>query len=408
MARLPVPGDDSGTWGNVFNEFLSVEHGADGTLKTSGSLAEKANDIAVVHLTGNETIAGIKSFSSSPIIPTPSGSTQAANKSYVDSVAGAGAANATTGATGLIQLAGDLGGTGTIATAPVISTGAITNGKLAASAVSTAKIQTGAVTSNEIADGTITNTDISASAAIAKTKLDASTQTSLAKADTSLQSASNLSDIADTNAARTNLGLGTAATISSAAGGDLSGTLPNPTVAKINGVAVIGTPISGNIITATSGIAAAWAAPAGTPVIATVTSDQATTSVTVIDITGLGIAVGVGSYEFEYLLPYTGSVNGGSGLLLSLNGGGATTSFLSYVLEIQPAQTTMANYYRSAFDAGQAGVVITTAGNVYVARIRGYVTTTGAGTLQPRFGVTNSSTTTTIKTGAYGKVTQRA
>lgn len=46
-------------------------------------------------------------------------------------------------------------------------------------------------------------------------------------------------------------------------GGDLSGTVPNPTVAKVNGVAVTGTPSSGDLITATSSSAASWQAPAG-------------------------------------------------------------------------------------------------------------------------------------------------
>ncbi|HKX73157.1 MAG TPA: right-handed parallel beta-helix repeat-containing protein [Candidatus Saccharimonadales bacterium] len=38
MTRLPVPGQDDGTWGNILNDFLSVEHNSDGTLKTSGTL----------------------------------------------------------------------------------------------------------------------------------------------------------------------------------------------------------------------------------------------------------------------------------------------------------------------------------------------------------------------------------
>ncbi|MBI1857238.1 hypothetical protein HY003_03715 [Candidatus Saccharibacteria bacterium] len=34
MARLPIPGSDNGTWGNILNDYLSVEHNADGTQKT--------------------------------------------------------------------------------------------------------------------------------------------------------------------------------------------------------------------------------------------------------------------------------------------------------------------------------------------------------------------------------------
>lgn len=33
MSRLPTPGGDDGTWGGVLNDFLAVEHNADGTLK---------------------------------------------------------------------------------------------------------------------------------------------------------------------------------------------------------------------------------------------------------------------------------------------------------------------------------------------------------------------------------------
>lgn len=34
MSRLPIPGGDDGTWGNVLNDFLAQEHNADGTQKT--------------------------------------------------------------------------------------------------------------------------------------------------------------------------------------------------------------------------------------------------------------------------------------------------------------------------------------------------------------------------------------
>lgn len=72
MARLPNPGSDDGIWGHLLNEFLEVEHNSDGTLKTSGSLATKADDAVVVHKTGAETIAGVKTFSSAPVVPNGS------------------------------------------------------------------------------------------------------------------------------------------------------------------------------------------------------------------------------------------------------------------------------------------------------------------------------------------------
>lgn len=42
-------------------------------------------DVNAVHKTGDETVSGIKTFASNPVVPTPTASGHAATKAYVDS-----------------------------------------------------------------------------------------------------------------------------------------------------------------------------------------------------------------------------------------------------------------------------------------------------------------------------------
>ena len=90
MARLPVPKSDAGTWGNILNDYLQQAHNSDGTLKDTGLIAAKATDSTVVHNVGNETIAGVKTFSSSPVIPAPTSGAHPATRDYVDAAVVAG------------------------------------------------------------------------------------------------------------------------------------------------------------------------------------------------------------------------------------------------------------------------------------------------------------------------------
>ncbi len=147
-------------------------------------LAAKAADSAVVHNTGNETIAGVKNFTGTlqaggqtvvatndsrltdTRTPTNSSVTYAklsasgATTGQVLSYDGAGLAwstpsgsgsvpDASAGAKGIVQLAGDLGGGGTAAS-PVIANNAITSAKINANAVTYAKLSATGATSGQV------------------------------------------------------------------------------------------------------------------------------------------------------------------------------------------------------------------------------------------------------------------
>lgn len=120
MSRLPRPGSDDDIWGDILNDFLNVAHNTDGTLKAASTISSAvqtvngkpgptvtltpsdigaATDANLVHTSGNESVGGIKTFSSSPVVPTPTTNTAAANKAYVDSVAGGGGSSTLAGDT---------------------------------------------------------------------------------------------------------------------------------------------------------------------------------------------------------------------------------------------------------------------------------------------------------------------
>ena len=58
MARLPIPGSDSGKWGDVLNDFLLQAHEADGTLK-GGSVTGAA--VASGTITAAKLDSGVQS-----------------------------------------------------------------------------------------------------------------------------------------------------------------------------------------------------------------------------------------------------------------------------------------------------------------------------------------------------------
>lgn len=70
-----------------FFDYAVALLGASGNAADALTALGAAADAAAVKLTGNQTVAGVKTFSSSPIVPTPTTNFQACTKAYADTVA---------------------------------------------------------------------------------------------------------------------------------------------------------------------------------------------------------------------------------------------------------------------------------------------------------------------------------
>lgn len=104
MARLPQPGSDQGTWGDILNDYLSQIHNSDGTLKDDVIAESKLAPAVVTKLN---------------IVAGQQGATGATGPQGTAGVVGA---TGPAGATGTAGTAGTAGATG--ATGPIGATGA--------------------------------------------------------------------------------------------------------------------------------------------------------------------------------------------------------------------------------------------------------------------------------------------
>lgn len=91
MSRLPIPGGDDDTWGNILNDYLGVSHNADGTLKNNAVTSGSVTDGSI---------------------------TEAKLAGAVQTKLNASSSDATASTKGVIQLTGDLGGTAASPTVP--------------------------------------------------------------------------------------------------------------------------------------------------------------------------------------------------------------------------------------------------------------------------------------------------
>ncbi len=112
-------------------------------------LATKANDNAVVHLSGTETVTGLKNFAVSPSVPAPVNTGDVATKSYVDTAVG------TVGAGSFLPVAGGtMTGTLTLNGNPVAALQAAPKEYVDAAFASSATLIAGLVPAAELGTGT--------------------------------------------------------------------------------------------------------------------------------------------------------------------------------------------------------------------------------------------------------------
>ena len=117
MSRLPTPGADENTWGDILNDWISVAHNPDGSFKTSalpepnvpdGSITPAKLSLAYIPVSQKAVANGIATLDGSGKIPL----------AQIPTVT---VSDATTGNKGILQLAGDLAGTAAAPTVPELA-----------------------------------------------------------------------------------------------------------------------------------------------------------------------------------------------------------------------------------------------------------------------------------------------
>jgi hypothetical protein len=212
--RLPIPGQDGGTWGNILNAFLEVSLHNNGTDANNGTL--NANTVGTSQIQNNSvTNTQLDVPTQTTLATVASKYTKPGGGIPASDLASAVQTNLTSASTAVqpsTSLSGDLGGT---VASPIVAK--INGINLPSGAQSTGKvIQATSTTATNWA--TVSSTTVS----------DATSST---KGIIQLD-------------------------------GDLAGTATSPTVAKVNGITVTGTPSANQVLTASSSSAAAWSTPA--------------------------------------------------------------------------------------------------------------------------------------------------
>lgn|GEM_PF-1431082 len=120
MARLPMPGGDDGEWGKILNDFLLVEHAPNGTLKKSDAITDAEQTSRKGQQNGYASLD-----TNAKIPPTQLGTGPATNVTFLRGdrtwAILPTQEEASTSQKGIVQLAGDLGGTASSPLVPALS-----------------------------------------------------------------------------------------------------------------------------------------------------------------------------------------------------------------------------------------------------------------------------------------------
>ncbi len=245
MARLPVPGSDTGQWGDILNTFLDVAHNSDGSLDPTavgsaiaqGSITASQLQESYVRSGDKGQANGVASLDATGKVPS----------AQLPASTGGTVSDATTTSKGVILLAGDLSGTASAPTVPgladkaavattiIAGTGLTGGGDLSTSRTLSVVYGTTAGTAAQGDDGRITGAEQLANkgAANGYASLDSTGKVPSAQ----LPASAAPSDATTTSKGVVQLG------------GDLGGTAGSPTVPGLASKAAMST-----VITAGSGL----------------------------------------------------------------------------------------------------------------------------------------------------------
>ncbi len=271
MSRLPIPGQDDNVWGQILNDFLSVSNNPDGTLQSNAiaaaggyikpssgipesdlatsiqsSLSAATASVQSVNsktpIGGNVNLATVDLIDTAIIGPTNNQilAYDSTSSKWINQTPGSGVgldANSAdiqplgTRSAGSTGLAADAGH---VHAMPTLNQVSAPTGNVSLNAQKLINLANGTAVTDAATFGQIPTVGAAGSGAT---------------------NALSANDPTTTNS-RTPTG---------SASGDLSGSYPSPTVESIQGVAISGTPSTGEALIASSGTAAAWASLPAAP-----------------------------------------------------------------------------------------------------------------------------------------------